>query len=433
MTETMMETAVLSLVWLLLYGYCIEGMGTIQKGRGRRIVAGLISLLLLALSLWIPLWAVWLLEGLTAVLFVLFFDEEPFRQQWKRAAVPALLFACLTAAGAAFGSGNLFPAANGIVCLVLFLLLAHKRGYLRVGNAASVGAVYVLLSAFPVVFAGELTGAVGMSGSEGPGAGGLVYAAEQSWPLWASPNMEQFLLWGIVLVEVLLFFALEGTLFSWQKGFERSAERFQQDVLTHQYEEIRTIYTNMRGWRHDYHNHLQVIKAQLALGETDQLQRYLDELEQDLDRVDSWIKSGNLMADAILNSKLSLAQQKKIAVNCKARLPENLPVEDVDLCVILGNLLDNALEACEQIPEEGRFLRVYLAVNGRQLYMSIQNSAKEELNFNERNYITQKRGSHGFGMKRVSAVVEKYEGFLNLANEPGIFAAEVTLPLAGRS
>ena len=431
MTETMMETAVLNLIWLFLYGYCIEGMGTIQKGRGRRIVAGLISLLLLALSLWIPLWAVWLLEGLTAVLFVLFFDEEPFRQQWKRAAVPALLFACLTAAGAAFGSGNLFPAANGIVCLVLFLLLAHKRGYLRAGNAASVGAVYVLLSAFPVAFAGELTGAVGMSGSEGPGAGGLVYAAEQSWPLWASPNMEQFLLWGIVLVEVLLFFAMEGTLFSWQKGFERSAERFQQDVLTHQYEEIRTIYTNMRGWRHDYHNHLQVIKAQLALGETDQLQRYLDELEQDLDRVDSWIKSGNLMADAILNSKLSLAQQKRIRVNCKARLPENLPVEDVDLCVILGNLLDNALEACEQIPEEGRFLRVYLAVNGRQLYMSIQNSAKEELNFNERNYITQKRGSHGFGMKRVSAVVEKYDGFLNLANEPGIFAAEVTLPLMG--
>ena len=404
----MVETAVLSLVWLFLYGYCIEGMGAIQKGRGRRIVAGSISLLFLALSLWLPLWTVWLLEGLTAVLFVLFFDEEPFRQQWKRAAAPALLFAGLTAAAEAFGSGSLLPAANGIVCLALFLLLAHRRGYLRAGNAAAVGAVYVLLSAFPTVFAGEAT-----EGAD----------------LWAVPEMGQVLIWGTVLTEVLLFFALEGTLFSWQKSFERSAEHFQQDVLTHQYEEIRTIYTNMRGWRHDYHNHLQVIKAQLALGETERLWRYLDELERDLDRVDSWIKSGNLMADAILNSKLSLAQQKKIAVNCKARLPENLPVEDVDLCVILGNLLDNALEACEQIPQNARFLRVYLAINGRQFYLSIQNSAKEELNFNERNYITQKRGSHGFGMKRVSAVVEKYEGFLNLANEPGIFAAEVTLPL----
>ncbi len=405
----MVEMAVLSLIWLFLYGYCIERMGTIQKGRGRRIVAGSISLLLLTLSFWIPLWTIWLLEGMTAVLFVLFFDEEPFRQQWKRAAAPALLFSCLTAAAAVFERGSLFFAANGIVCLALFLLLAHKRGYLRAGNAAAVSAVYVLVSAFPAAFAGELTDAA---------------------KLWIAPETRQVLAWGTVLTEVLLFFTLEGTLFSWQKGFEHSAERFQQDVLTHQYEEIRTIYTNMRGWRHDYHNHLQVIKAQLALGETKQLKRYLDELEQDLDKVDFWIKSGNLMADAILNSKLSLAQQKKILVNCKARLPENLPVEDVDLCVILGNLLDNALEACEQIPQDARFLRVYLAVNGRQLYLSIQNSAKEELNFNERNYITQKRGSHGFGMKRVSAVVKKYDGFLNLANEPGIFAAEVTLPLA---
>ena len=397
MMDSMTERMLLSLIWLFLYGYCVERLGTVQKGAGRRIVTMLIALLVLAAGLWLPLWAVWLMEGLLAVLFVLFFDEEPFQYQWRRAAFPGLLFACLTAAaGAAF-------AANGIVCFALFLLLAQKRGHLRAGNAAAGGGVYALLS-----------GLLYLPGGVGETAG---------------PE-RQLLLWRLVLTEVLLFFALEGTLFSWQRGFERSTEKFQQDVLTHQYEEIRTIYTNMRGWRHDYHNHLQVIKAQLALGEREELERYLDELEQDLDRVDSWIRSGNLMTDAILNSKLSLAQQKRIAVNCKAKLPESLPVEDVDLCVILGNLLDNALEACERIPERERFLRVYLAVNGRQLYMSVQNSAKEELSFNERNYITEKRGSHGFGMKRVSAAVKKYEGFLNLANEPGIFAAEVTLPLA---
>ena len=133
----------------------------------------------------------------------------------------------------------------------------------------------------------------------------------------------------------------------------------------------------------------------------------------------------------LLDLARSVADRQGIAFACQVQVPRELSVDEADLCTLLVNLLDNALEACEQIPEKGRFLRVYLAVNGRQLYMSIQNSAKEELNFNERNYITQKRGSHGFGMKRVSAVVEKYDGFLNLANEPGIFAAEVTLPLAG--
>ena len=196
-----------------------------------------------------------------------------------------------------------------------------------------------------------------------------------------------------------------------------------------QYDEIRGIYLDMRGWRHDYHNHLQVMKAELAAGQLAELSAYLDELEADLDRVDTYVKSGNLMVDAILNSKLSLAEKGGVSVTCKAVVPESLTVDDVDLCVILGNLLDNALESCEKLPATERWLRVYLAARGSQLYMSVQNSAVEDPSFNARNYITEKRGNHGLGMKRVAAVVDKYEGFLNLANEPGIFAAEVSLPL----
>lgn len=245
----------------------------------------------------------------------------------------------------------------------------------------------------------------------------------------ADPGTRQLLLWSGILLEVLLFLALEGTLYSYKTGFEHQAERFQKDVMGHQYEEIKSIYMNMRGWRHDYHNHLQVMKAQLDLGNTKEARQYLDELERDLDRVDTYIKSGNLMVDAILNSKLSLAQQRKIEVNCKAQVPEELTVEDVDLCVILGNLLDNAIEACEQVASARRFLRIYMVVHKSQLYLSVQNAAKEDLSFEERNYITNKRGNHGFGMRRVKAAVDKYEGFLTLANEPGIFAAEVTMPV----
>ncbi len=185
---------------------------------------------------------------------------------------------------------------------------------------------------------------------------------------------------------------------------------------------------DMRGWRHDYHNHMQVMKAQLAMGNLAGMGAYLDKLEQELDRVDTMVKSGNLLADAILNSKLTLARRQQIAVNCKVKLPEHLPVEDVDLCVILGNLLDNALEACSQI-EEARFLRIYMTVNGEQLYLSVQNAAKEEPGFDARHYITRKRGNHGLGMKRVKAAVDKYQGYLRLANEAGIFAAEVTMPI----
>lgn len=233
---------------------------------------------------------------------------------------------------------------------------------------------------------------------------------------------------GVCPLILLLWATLELTRHSYRAGYERSTRAFQQNVLLHQYEETKEMYLNMRGWRHDYHNHIQGVKAYLSLGQIGEAAAYLDELDADLTHVDSYIRSGNLLADAILNSKLSLAEKAQIRVDCTAKLPEKLALSDVDLCVILGNLLDNAIEACEQIEPEKRFLRVYMVLIKEQLYISVQNAAKEILNFNERNYITSKRGQHGLGLMRMRLLVDKYEGCLNLQNEPGIFAAEVTLP-----
>ena len=155
---------------------------------------------------------------------------------------------------------------------------------------------------------------------------------------------------------------------------------------------------------------------------------YLNEIETELNRVDLFVRSGNLMADAILNSKITRAVEKGIRVNCDAALEEDLFLSDMDLCIILGNVLDNAIESCEKIEVEKRFLRIYMAIMKEQLYISVQNAAPEILNFEERNYISTKRGNHGLGMKRVAAVVEKREGFLNLNNEAGIFGTEIMIP-----
>lgn len=398
------------LIWLSLYQYYIERICEPERGSVKRIVvwgmtlvplltAGLLTVTGVtagaAAGIWLPL-GCWTWTVSVLFLYGLFYSGKPFGQQWWKVLVPGgVLILC--------GLGE--PPAwavflNGAVMLVFLLMLAGERGYLRLGSSLINLGIYGLLGAY------------------------ILYLQKNS-------GMADYkTLVGILVLEFLLFLALEGTLFSWHRGFETETERFQREILGHQYEEVKEIYLNMRGWRHDYHNHLQVMKAQIAAGQLEEMKKYLSDLEQTLDRVDTYIKSGNLMADAILNSKLSMAEQKRIRVNCKAVLPARLSMEDVDLCVLLGNLLDNALEACEKIPEDQRFLRIYMVVNRAQLYVSIQNSAREELNFNERNYISTKRGNHGLGMKRVKALADKYEGYLTLANEPGIFAAEVTLPLS---
>ena len=232
-----------------------------------------------------------------------------------------------------------------------------------------------------------------------------------------------------IALVLLSFITLDQVLLAVQKRYDLSSAAFQRSLLESHYQEVKDIYLQMRGWRHDYHNHLQSFKSYLAQGQVEELSEYLNELEAELDSIDTLVKSGNAMVDAILNSKLSLAKKYSIDMNVKVAVLAALPITDVDLCVILGNLMDNAIEACRQIEVDERWLRLYLDTQGEQLYLSIQNAAKEILDFNERNYISTKRGDHGLGLKRVSLLVEKYQGFLNLQNEPGIFAVEVSVPL----
>ena len=204
---------------------------------------------------------------------------------------------------------------------------------------------------------------------------------------------------------------------------------FQNELVTKHYDEVQNIYGQMRGWRHDYHNHIQVLKAHLSLGRTDEMEVYLNELDKDLTSVDTIIKSGNVMLDAILNSKLSLAKAKKIAVNAKANAPGVLPVSDIDICVIVGNLLDNAIEANLRLDEKSRFIRIYIGIFKEQFYISVSNSVGADIKKISGRYLTTKKGSHGFGLQRIDRIVKKYGGYVNRQNEEGIFATEIMLPM----
>lgn len=213
------------------------------------------------------------------------------------------------------------------------------------------------------------------------------------------------------------------------RKLNRRMAAFQDELLAKHVEEVEHVYQQMRGWRHDYHNHLQTIKAYRALGQEKELDGYLDLLEQDLTQVDTVLKSGNVKVDAILNSKLSLAKARDIQVTAKAVVPKSLSLSEVDLCVILGNLLDNAIEACLQLPDqEQRFIRVYLDLKGDNLYLCITNAAQVVEKRNGR-YISHKGENHGFGLFRVDRLVEKHRGYLKRADEEGAFTCEVLLPL----
>lgn len=234
---------------------------------------------------------------------------------------------------------------------------------------------------------------------------------------------------GIILSSVL-FILSDTSQHMLRKNYEEQVIEYQNKVIKKQVDEVQNVYLKMRGWRHDYHNHMQTLKAYLAMKNYSVMDKYLDDLTENLDSIDFMIKSGNVNLDAILNSKITMAKAKNISVNCKARLPEKLTISDIDLCILIGNLLDNAIESCGTMSEDSeKFIRIYIGIFKEQLYICVTNATKELVRKFDSEYITNKRGNHGHGLKRISDTVDKYGGYINRKNEPGVFATEIMLPL----
>lgn len=207
---------------------------------------------------------------------------------------------------------------------------------------------------------------------------------------------------------------------------DKHIAEYQNDLITKHCDEVENIYRTMRGWRHDYHNHIQALIA--LNGDAEKTKEYLLKLNDDLTQVDTVIKTGNVMIDAILNSKLSLIKSKNISVQAKAVVPGKLTISDVELCVVIGNLLDNAMEACAGKSEP--WIRVYIGVLKGQLYISVSNSVAGELKKQGKQYLSTKGSDgHGFGLLRIDRIVDKYSGYLNRQNEEGVFVTEIMLPL----
>lgn len=213
------------------------------------------------------------------------------------------------------------------------------------------------------------------------------------------------------------------------KIIDRRIARFQRELIATHYAEVENMYTQVRGWRHDYRNHIQAMKAYAAQGDLPAIRAYLDALDTDLSTVDTVLKTGNRMADAILNSKISLAKAQKIPVEAEARIPVTLNISEIDLCAIIGNLFDNAIEANLRLPEEKRMIRVYMDMKGAQIYISLTNrTAEGKRRRAGARFSSTKGAGHGFGLFRVDAIVERLGGYLSRNSEAGAFTTEVLLP-----
>lgn len=235
---------------------------------------------------------------------------------------------------------------------------------------------------------------------------------------------------GVILGVSLV---LAGSFFFFKQKKALDDYRVQEQELDQYAVEVETIYSQMRGIRHDYRNHLQVMNTLIKDERFEDLQAYIRQLNNELNQVDTIIQTGNTMIDAIVNTKLTAAKNRGVDLDATAIAPKDLAIEHVDLAVIIGNLLNNAIEATakSQEPAEDHFIRLYIAPMKNNLYISVTNTMTE----NPKPSLLSLKGINrkGYGLSRIDQSVERYKGIVNRKWEEGVFATEVTLPLADRS
>ncbi len=213
------------------------------------------------------------------------------------------------------------------------------------------------------------------------------------------------------------------------RHIDRQIAAYQRELVETHYQEVETMYRQMRGWRHDYRSHIQAMKALAADGDVEAIKDYLDQLDTELNTVDTVVKTGDPMADAILNSKISLARARHIGVTADACIPVKLSMSGLDLCIILGNLFDNAIEASMKLPESQRLIRIYMDMKNTQLYISFTNfTAEKQMVRRGKVFETTKGAGHGLGLARMDAIIERLDGYVSRNSEDGAFTTEILIP-----
>ena len=200
-----------------------------------------------------------------------------------------------------------------------------------------------------------------------------------------------------------------------QEQFEQHL-KFQEKHL----DEILLKQQDMQRFRHDLRNQFIAIKGYFARSEVLDGEKYIDALMQGLDAASEMIDTGNTALDAVLSSKLSLAQHKGITVEHHIRIAENLAVDPVDLCVIFGNALDNAIEACDRLETADKRIVLDLRQEDNTLFCQLANTA---LPSDTSSLATSKpdKDNHGFGFANLAASLEKYGGAPLVVWENGWF------------
>ncbi|WP_414732421.1 sensor histidine kinase [Acetobacterium carbinolicum] len=195
-----------------------------------------------------------------------------------------------------------------------------------------------------------------------------------------------------------------------------------------QFELMESSLKTTKAMRHDLRNHLSVIYALVEKGERDTALKHLSKMTDIYDDTRQYAYTENIDIDSILNFKIQAAEQQNIKIALDLSIPEKMYIPSFDLAIILGNLLDNAIEAVAELEKE-RQIKIKIYYDKGRLIILVENPFQgERLKEGNRYLTTNKEPSqHGLGLENIKSVLQKYDGSMVITQQGMVFSASLML------
>lgn len=287
--------------------------------------------------------------------------------------------------------------------LVVFVMILHKNQEQPL-NSARVASMLAVITFFAMIMVSEQTRLP------------LDREVTDSWMLLT-----------LILMFAILIFHL-----SRQYEMEREVARLQTEqaeLIRNDYQNLNRIYTANAKLYHDLHNHMEMMYCYLTQGKLTEAIDYLEDLRAPIQEITQTVWTGEEAIDYLLNSKLSLMHSKQIKTKTNIEFPGNTNIRSAVLTTILGNLLDNAIEAAEKCKEKDRFIYLTVRRINNILIIKVENSFEENpiVEAGELQSSKADKKQHGWGLKSARTAAESYDGSLETSFKENVFCAVATL------